>query len=529
MLKQELSQFRKMEHDAIRYEIERLKEIYSLLFPEIYVKIFLKIVNFEELSGVQQIQYHDTVDLLEIRKNLAISIDLNKESSRIPEHIFIVTFCPKKQINNCIKDLKIYVDLFRKLFACFKQIVSRRFILLYEELKSIFLLKKENVDFQEERLINPWGLKNIRANKKQNVLFFFNWLDVGGAESFGVDCCALAARAGKTIYVISSNNSRPFYWEKIKKNGYLYEVWRQIPKALIVKFILALVSENNISLIHNHHSMDFYESLPTLRALDADIITVDSLHIDEKRRYGLGYPRISSVWSDYIDFHHVISRRLEKFLIDRGVCSNKICLGYLIKNKEQNSCFTLKENIRKKKIKLCFVGRFVQQKRPMLAFSMFKWAIWYFHKNGFKIEIDVIGDGPYFQNFKEALESYKLVSVFNLYSSTSNVNKIMIENDILLISSENEGIALVGYEAYRNGVLVVSTDVGAQCEIIPDTLLLSSQPIKAYFQWKRLLQKLLFEPEFVEDVIGNFCNKMKIIYDLPSAESVITDIYGVKK
>lgn len=268
-----------MEHGAIHYEIERLKEIYSLLFPEIYVKIFLKIVNFEELSGVQQIQYHDTVDLLETGKNLIISIDLNKLSSGIPEHIFIVTFCPKREIDGYIKDFKIYIGPLKRIFTFVKRIFYKYCTLLYEELKSMFLLIKENVELQEERLINSWGLKNIRANKKhKNILFFFNWLDVGGAESFGVDCCALAARAGKTIYVISSNNSRPFYWEKIQKIGSLYEIWRQVPKTLIAKFILALIFKNDISLIHNHHSIDFYESLPTLRALDADIITLDSLH-----------------------------------------------------------------------------------------------------------------------------------------------------------------------------------------------------------------------------------------------------------
>ncbi|MBP0575449.1 glycosyltransferase, partial [Mycobacterium tuberculosis] len=46
------------------------------------------------------------------------------------------------------------------------------------------------------------------------------------------------------------------------------------------------------------------------------------------------------------------------------------------------------------------------------------------------------------------------------------VAELLAEAHILLLPSENEGLALVAFEAARADCLVISTDVGAQREIV---------------------------------------------------------------
>jgi glycosyltransferase involved in cell wall biosynthesis len=53
---------------------------------------------------------------------------------------------------------------------------------------------------------------------------------------------------------------------------------------------------------------------------------------------------------------------------------------------------------------------------------------------------------------------------------------LLERSDILLLPSNNEGLALVCYEAVAHGCIPISTRVGSQDEVLPDGLLVPLAP-----------------------------------------------------
>lgn len=400
--------------------------------------------------------------------------------------------------------------------------------MIYEFLKELYLgrLEKKFVDYKILKKNEYLNRENSIIKSHKKILFFMHWLELGGAEKFAVNCCELASELKKEVYLISSHKSRPFYAEKLKAIAKLYELDRQVPNAYKIKFINSLIRKEEITLMHNHHSVYFYEALPSVRLNFSHVIAVDSLHIDEKNRFHGGFPRISVVWSEYIDYIHVISGRLVNYFVNKGVDRSKVIYGNLSESVKDKFNFRLINSISEKNVGICFVGRMSSQKRPLLAFVLLNWFIGFGVKNGFNVSVSIVGDGFYLESFKRAVSRSKWRDKFNFHDSTVNVQAVIARNDILLLTSENEGITLVGYEAYNAGAIVVSTDVGAQNELIPEKFLLPSNSLKAFVAWKQLINKIFNDKVFVQSGVADVQEKALNIFSSEKWNNVLIDIYG---
>lgn len=169
-----------------------------------------------------------------------------------------------------------------------------------------------------------------RAGKTPAALIGLHWLEVGGAEKLGFDTIDWALEAGLRVFVVAAVPSIQRLASRLPAGGNVefIRLDRYLPHHLWPRFVEALAREENVRLVHIHHCTPLYDSLPQLRAALPGIQVVDSTHIVEYADGG--YPRVSGVWSNFIDTHHVISRELVDYFRDVFHVIGKVVLGRML-------------------------------------------------------------------------------------------------------------------------------------------------------------------------------------------------------
>lgn len=117
-----------------------------------------------------------------------------------------------------------------------------------------------------------------------------------------------------------------------------------------------------------------------------------------------------------------------------------------------------KKNFNKKQLKVCFVGRLVHSKQPLLLLRIIK--------NFNNISLHVLGDGPLLPRLKK--ESAKLKNKIFFYKKIDNkkVFKFMRDKDILLFPTLEEGNSKVILEAMSSGLIVLTNNIECNRELI---------------------------------------------------------------
>jgi len=519
------------ELDLLEYETSRLKEIYSLLYPDDRVLLLIENTCEGYFSRPVVIDYQNTYQFLKVGENYHVHVELGTEKADLPTKIFRITANFRKATIASVAPTNRHPSWRWRIIAKVRQTLSHRSPIAYERLKELYLQRLERHGHSYHRLLNLNNPKNQvalphiqKTDRTRAALVCMHWLDVGGAESFAVDSCRLFHEKGYETIVLSAHNARRHYYQRLATSHKVYEIDRQVPAGEESRFICSLIRQQSISVIHNHHNSYLYESLAAIRVLTPNIQVIDSLHIDEKNRFGGGFPRVSIVWSNYIDIHHVISLRLKKLLTTHGIHSQKVIIGHLGKDLTPPESFSISSSLSAKKLRLCFVGRMTGQKRPLLVAAMLIWAVKQGRRQGFDVKVDIVGDGLYLSALQAFVRHSRVSTAFTLHGASTDVEKLMKQCDILVLGSENEGITLVAYEAFRNGCLVASTDVGAQRELVPDEMLLPAGTQEAYSQWKKVFRQVLEDTCFVEHAQKNFIRKAQEIAGYPTAEEAISKL-----
>jgi L-malate glycosyltransferase len=511
----------------INYELNRLEEIYSILFPKERVLIILQILNNQGVKEALEIDVNSARRILKKSRKNCKAIVTGPKNDKPICRFYHIQVASDEVHHPLSQEITLPTGYYANYLRLLKNYIRYRLPLIYEILKSIWvkwLDMKFDLESKKHKN-NSINLENKIVTHKK-ILFLFYWLDVGGAEKFGVECCELARSMNKEIFVVSTNISRSFYFTQLKPICKLYDLKRQVPLSLRNKFILNLITSERINLIHNHHGFVFYDLLPEINSLDFPVVTIDSLHIDEKRRFGLGFPHISSNWTNFITWHHVISNHLKNELISKEIIPSKIIYGHLAKIYNTDPNFSIVNSISRKSISICFIGRMTEQKRPLLAFSMLAWSINFARKMGFEVRVDFVGEGLFLTDVIKATDKSGLKNYFTFHPSHANVHKILERNDILLIPSENEGITLTAFEAFNSGTLVVSTNVGAQKEFIPKELLLKPFPLSAFLNWHFIFKNLLLSERYAKESCQLFKVSAHNFLKTESALSALTKIYS---
>ena len=119
-----------------------------------------------------------------------------------------------------------------------------------------------------------------------------------------------------------------------------------------------------------------------------------------------------------------------------------------------------KKNIRgiseKEIIKIGMIGRLSEEKNPFCFLEAAKRITNLHGKSIFY----VIGDGPLRESMREKVEQMNIVKNVYFEGAVDNVNEWLLILDILVFSSDFEGIPLTMLEAMSAGLPVIATNVG---------------------------------------------------------------------
>lgn len=352
------------------------------------------------------------------------------------------------------------------------------------------------------------------------IIFGLHWLEMGGAERWALETIALAREAGFLPIVLTDRDSAHPWIVRPELDGALVlPLSLPLPGAEETVLMLALMSEFDVRGIHVHHNGWLYHRLPWFRAMDPSIHVADSLHIVEWRTGG--FVEVSVTHSDVIDVHHVISPQLRDYLVlQRDIPKNRVALAPLYGLSAAASEPAEKKAGRP--FTVSFIGRLSQQKRPYL---FLRYAAELRRAVGNDVRFIVHGDGMLSDETDRLVARYGLSDCTELRRPPQSVEETLAESDLLVISSDNEGLTLTTFEATAQNVAVLSTDVGSQASLVSSVALVPRQPLAFLKAAVELTRKIMASEELRAQIVKDQGDKIAALKELPEARTWTKELY----
>ena len=330
------------------------------------------------------------------------------------------------------------------------------------------------------------SVRSVPADARIRVLVAMHWLELGGAEKFALDLIRNLPKEDYAVHVVtdvpSLNSWETRIADQVEEIIHLPSFLTRPSGSL---FLEQLVRTRRINILHIHHSAWAYESLFHLRRFHPELVIIDSLHIIELPPSGGGYPEYACArFEAFIDSHHVITDQLGRYLRQRwGVPESKIERIYLnvdvhYFNPEAIPLGTFRRewSLPTTATVVGFVGRFVQQKQPLVFVEMAARLLRRGHDERLAEPLCfvMVGQGILEPLIRKRIKALGLEGRIILTGELRDTRSLYRDASVVVLSSENEGLALVAYEAMAMGAVVVSTDVGGQSELLTADCLVPS-------------------------------------------------------
>lgn len=364
------------------------------------------------------------------------------------------------------------------------------------------------------------------TDKRPAILVGMHWLEVGGAEKLGFDTIEWALEAGLRVFVVAGVAAVQRLAGKLPDHPDLtfIRLDRYLPAHLWPRYVEQLALAENIRLIHIHHCRQLYDALPHLRVTTPWIKVIDSTHIVEHADGG--FPRVSGVWSNFIDVHHVISGELVDYYRDHFHVLGKVRMGRMLtRHDTSHGLPPLNMRAGQPTLHVTFIGRLYYQKRPVVVVEALRALSIWARNNNVAFRATLVGEGPFLGTVQHRLRRYGLAEAVQLMAANADVPALLRQSDVLLLPSNNEGLALVCYEAAEQGCIPISTDVGSQDEVVPADLLVPLAPRAAVQGIVAAVDNLWRDQGFIDRQQARMQELFSRISDDPTAKEALMPIY----
>ncbi len=111
------------------------------------------------------------------------------------------------------------------------------------------------------------------------------------------------------------------------------------------------------------------------------------------------------------------------------------------------------------------VGRFSYKHK---GFDILIKAFYLFSKNNKDWQLDIVGEGPEEELYRELINEYNLEKRITIHPFTNNIQSFYSNAQVYVLSSRWEGFGLVLVEAMAHGLPIVSSDLPTSKEIMGD-------------------------------------------------------------
>ncbi|WP_175490472.1 glycosyltransferase [Pelosinus propionicus] len=320
-----------------------------------------------------------------------------------------------------------------------------------------------------------WDKKAILGDEKCKILMIIPWMTVGGADSYNLDLVANIDKSKFEVSIITTIPSQSEWRQKFEEHVTdIFDLSTFLHVENWCAFIHYFIKSRGIDIVMISNSYYGYYLIPWLRKEFPNISIVDCLHMEEWYWRSGGYARTSGVLGDILDRSYVSTEHLKTLMVEyfkRNETEIKV-----IKSGVDEKYFDpaiIKAGEIKAEVGISFeepvvlyLCRMHQQKRPFLMIDIAEEL----RKRIQNVKFFAVGNGPELGLLKSEVRKREMENTLHFFGTRTDLPKFYKDSDVTLICSIKEGIAVITYESLAMGVPVVSSDVGAQRELIDDTV-----------------------------------------------------------
>lgn len=299
--------------------------------------------------------------------------------------------------------------------------------------------------------------------KKQNILFFVKSMNMGGTSNVILQLCKILQPHVNKIVVCSIGGKMVDNLNKMGiKHIEIGNVGKHNPMEFIkiIRQLSLIIKQENITVIHTHHRMSaFYTAILQKRFDFIFINTAHNTFYDIKLITKFAYKKANiiacgkMVKKNLVEYFGipnsqvtVVHNAIEKF-------DGNIKEVELLKNLKDNGYYLVGN-----------VGRFAEQKGMEYFIDSYPLI----KKKTDKIKYILIGDGEDKDKMAHQINKLGIQDDIIFLGFRRDVQNVLLQIDLLVLSSLWEGLPLTPIEGFSVGKTAVATAVDGTVEIIED-------------------------------------------------------------
>jgi glycosyltransferase involved in cell wall biosynthesis len=323
-----------------------------------------------------------------------------------------------------------------------------------------------------ERLSFSWEIPKSPKKDKPRILFLVPWLSMGGAEKVILDLAQGLSDEFEAHIIIT---------EQVMDNNWAYRfnTAREIIDLRKVvhypsnktAYVVRYVAANHIDFVIISNSFVGYSAIPAIKRTSINTKIIDILHGQGGRIDKGSSPLFSLPYHKLIDKRITVTNYLRSYMNrEYGLHKNDfhhIPNGVSVEKNIDNEKGNYKKNnsIDINTRVVAWVGRFNDEKKPFLGLEVARQVL----QEANNCVFIFAGDGPQKKQMEEFIKRSGLQKRILLPGPLDNPEQLLIDSEVLLLTSEMEGMPLAILEASAIGVPVVATRVGGVPEIVSDS------------------------------------------------------------
>lgn len=310
----------------------------------------------------------------------------------------------------------------------------------------------------------------MSASKAERVpvLYLAPWVDYGGSDKNTIDWFRWIDRDRFAPSLITTQPSPNRLLTEIAP--FAEEVWALpdlMPAEDMPRFIFDFLHSRDVRALHLMNSRLGFELLPDLACLPRPPGVVIQLHVEEADRSG--YVRyVTTRYGNLVDRFSVSNKYVAKAVEGYGIPAEKIRVIYTGVDPDEEFSPDRAEPIQvlpDDRLQILFAARLVAQKDPLLMLEVAS-AL---RDRGVSFQIHVVGEGDLEDEIRARIADGDLGEQVLLHPPTPGLQRWYAACDVLLMTSEFEGIPCVVFEAMAMGLPIVAPDLPAIGELLGET------------------------------------------------------------
>lgn len=372
-------------------------------------------------------------------------------------------------------------------------------------------------------------------NNQPHLVQILPALEMGGADKFALDLGEWLPKHCNWKVSFLTTTPAPNKWlQRAAELGCeVIDLSRFLPIHAYASFLQHFIATRAVNHLLITHADWAYRALPWLARNLPEVSLVDYLHIEHPTHRNGDYPRLSTLYCDYLNTTLVSSQHLKNWCVQAGHQAEKISVHYTNIDSQvwhQDNAPALETEIAaaitNKDVPLLLVAmRLDYQKQPELMTRL----LLRLEQAQCKFQAVIVGDGEKRAWLEDFLAKHNLQQTVYLGAvANSQVRALMAKAAIYLLPSQMEGIALALFEAMAMGAVPIAGDVGGQRELVtPDCgvliqreFLTLAEEEQAYFN---ALENVLTNPQILAKLSAAARKRIESHFDIRHLAEGIAD------